>query len=269
MRFANAIDVLNSLPSPPRVLVVEDNATNQLVARSVLAKFGIAPDIAGNGLEAVAAIQRAPYDVVLMDVHMPEMDGLEATRAIRALPDRCSRTPIVALTANAFESDVDVCRSAGMNGHVGKPFRREELLIAIIDAITGKLSFAGQSAQTPSQVQSVPAIDWSVIERFRADSGDEMLHLLIDTYVSEAAGKVAMLGDMLRRGDTSEEAIRLAHALKSASAMAGAAALAGLSADVERALTLRSRTVGADEAREMQEQFDAYRAALVAQGYAA
>src|SRR5207253_9950847 len=121
--------------------------TNQLVVKSVLAKFGIVPDIANNGLEAVEAVGRRPYDVVLMDMHMPELSGLDATRAIRSLRGPEARLPIVALTANAFARDVEDCRRAGMNGHVGKPFRTEELIIALGDALSASGGFAAANAQ--------------------------------------------------------------------------------------------------------------------------
>ena len=270
VRVDNALAALNVLPAPPRLLVVEDNATNQLVVRAVLSKLGITSDMAANGHEALAAMQRAPYDVILMDVHMPEMDGLEATRAIRALPDRRSRVPIIALTANAFDSDVDACRAAGMNGHVGKPFRREELLIAIADAVTDKLAFGRQrKASTLPDALAVPAIDWAVIERFRVASGEEMLHMLLDTYLDDAARKLDRLAGLLRSGASDEEAIRLAHSLKSSSAMAGAAALANLSANVEKTLRQKNGSVGPADATEMESQFAAYRAALAAKGFAA
>jgi CheY-like chemotaxis protein/HPt (histidine-containing phosphotransfer) domain-containing protein len=212
-----------------------------LVVRSVLAKFGITPHLAGNGLEAVEAVKRAVYDVILMDVHMPEMDGLEATRAIRAMSGPHARVPIIALTANAFDSDVLQCRVAGMNGHVGKPFRREELLIALADAIRGKAGFTEPTASNaPVDTSAIegPSIDWNVIEAFRADSGDEMLHLLIDTYLADTAEKLDQFAKLAGRSETTQEAIRIAHSLKSASAMAGAAALSQFAANLEKTLAI-------------------------------
>ena len=114
-----------------RVLMVEDIEINRLLAREVLESFGLEVDEVDNGQKAVEAIDAAPantYDVVLMDIQMPVMDGYEATRAIRALPDKeKAQVPIIAMTANAFEDDRRNSREAGMNGHIAKPFDFDEL----------------------------------------------------------------------------------------------------------------------------------------------
>jgi CheY-like chemotaxis protein/HPt (histidine-containing phosphotransfer) domain-containing protein len=259
-----ALGVVQKLGRPVRLLVVEDNATNLLVANSVLAKFGITPDVAGNGLEALEAIKRTPYDVVFMDVHMPEMDGLEATRAIRALPPPVSTVPIIALTANAFGGDIDNCRKAGMNGHIGKPFRREELIVAIAGVLQGK-RIAQTVAPTIEQSIGAPIIDWSVIEKFRADSGEETLRLLIDTFLADAAAKLERLAEIAKTGGASADALRFAHSLKSSGAMAGARALSQAAAQVEAKLGALGPIAEAD-ALEMQRLFAGYREGLKAHG---
>ena len=114
---------------PLRILVAEDNAVNQKLALRLFSLMGYQADVAGNGIEALEAIERQPYDVVFMDVQMPEMDGLEATRRIRAaLPDS---PRIVAMTANAMDGDREACLEAGMDDYVSKPIRIEELVAAL------------------------------------------------------------------------------------------------------------------------------------------
>ena len=120
---------------PLRILLVEDNAINQKLALRLLGRMGYRADVAGNGLEAIEALQRQPYDVVLMDVQMPEMDGLEATRCIRRLSLEelaASEQPrIIAMTASAMKEDRDACQSAGMDDYVSKPVRVGELVRAL------------------------------------------------------------------------------------------------------------------------------------------
>ncbi|MBP6013826.1 MAG: response regulator [Alphaproteobacteria bacterium] len=268
-RVDAALVAISSLGRPLRLLVAEDNATNQLVVKSVLAKFGIAPDFVGNGLEAIEAVRRKSYDVVLMDVHMPEMDGLSATRAIRGLAGEAARLPIVALTANAFNHDIEECRAAGMTAHVSKPFRTEDLLLALGEAVKGQGGFHAAPARPEEPRIEGPALDWTTIERFRADSGEETLSVLIDTYLADAAEKLVRLGQIAGDATTAAEALRLAHSLKSSSAMAGASALSFMAAQVERDLAQRQGAISASEASDLQSRFENYRQALVARGLAA
>ena len=115
-----------------RVLLAEDNVVNQKVALSMLQKLGFRADVAANGLEVIAAVERQPYDVILMDVQMPEMDGLEASRRLGQLrPDPAQRPWIIALTANAMQGDREMCLAAGMDDYISKPIKRAELLAAI------------------------------------------------------------------------------------------------------------------------------------------
>ncbi len=116
---------------PLRILLAEDNAVNQKLALRLLKRLGYGADVAGNGLEAIEALRRQSYDVVLMDVQMPEMDGLEATRAICAEWEAEKRPRIIALTANVMKEDRDACFAAGMDDYVGKPIRVEELMSAL------------------------------------------------------------------------------------------------------------------------------------------
>jgi CheY-like chemotaxis protein len=114
-----------------RILLVEDNEINQEIARGVLQAAGHEVDVASDGIEAIAAVQAKTYDLVLMDVQMPGMDGITATKTIRVLPHAARDLPILAMTANVLPQQVEEFRAAGMDDHVGKPFRRDELHLAI------------------------------------------------------------------------------------------------------------------------------------------
>jgi signal transduction histidine kinase/ActR/RegA family two-component response regulator len=117
---------------PLRILLVEDNVVNQKLATRLLSRMGYQADLASNGLEAIEAVDRQRYDLVLMDVQMPEMDGLEATANIVKRVPQADRPWIVAMTANAMDGDRERCMEAGMNGYVSKPIRVDELVAAVL-----------------------------------------------------------------------------------------------------------------------------------------
>jgi len=114
-----------------RVLLAEDNAINTLLATALLETVGYSVEVVVDGFQAVAAAQATQFDLILMDVHMPVMDGLDATRRIRELPGEAGAVPIVAMTANAMASDRDACLAAGMNDFVSKPFDAEAFLTVV------------------------------------------------------------------------------------------------------------------------------------------
>jgi CheY-like chemotaxis protein len=116
---------------PLRILLAEDNVVNQKLALRLLLQMGYRADVASNGLEAIQAVERQPYDVILMDVQMPEMDGLEATRHLCARIPAERRPHIIAMTANAMQGDREMCLEAGMDDYVSKPVRVDELVAAL------------------------------------------------------------------------------------------------------------------------------------------
>jgi CheY-like chemotaxis protein/anti-sigma regulatory factor (Ser/Thr protein kinase) len=116
-----------------RVLLAEDNAANRALVAALTAPLDIELHVVENGAEAVSAIQADDYDLVLMDMQMPVMDGPSAARAIRALPGRVALTPIIALTANVLPEQIEQCRAAGMQGHVAKPIDPRALFTAIAE----------------------------------------------------------------------------------------------------------------------------------------
>jgi CheY-like chemotaxis protein len=116
---------------PLRILLAEDNAVNQKLAMRILQQMGYRADLAANGIEAVESVRRQAYDVVLMDVQMPEMDGLEASRRICAMGTPEQRPRIVAMTANAMQGDREMCIDAGMDDYLTKPIRVDRLVEAL------------------------------------------------------------------------------------------------------------------------------------------
>jgi signal transduction histidine kinase/CheY-like chemotaxis protein len=131
-RPANHIDTSFAREHPLRILLAEDNVVNQKVGVAVLKRMGYAPDVVANGLEALAAVGRQPYDVILMDVQMPEMDGLEAARLITEQWEPSQRPRLIALTANVFKSDQEACRNAGMEDFLAKPLNIGTLRDALL-----------------------------------------------------------------------------------------------------------------------------------------
>ena len=144
------------------MLVAEDDAVNRMVVSKMLGAFEVELRVVTDGAEAVAAVSEGDYDVVLMDVRMPEMDGLAATRAIRAEGGRFDTLPIIALTANAFPEDVRICREAGMSDFLAKPLRKPALAAALLRALDGH----SVSEDVPLQPELMPAdVEWTDEER--------------------------------------------------------------------------------------------------------
>jgi signal transduction histidine kinase/ActR/RegA family two-component response regulator len=128
------LDPEQAAKHPLRILLAEDNAVNQKLALKLLSQMGYDADVAANGVEVLQAVERQPYDLVLMDVQMPEMDGLEATRRLVAQRQADERPWIVAMTANAMDGDREKCLDAGMMGYISKPIRVNELADALLTA---------------------------------------------------------------------------------------------------------------------------------------
>jgi len=202
-----------------RVLVAEDNVVNQQVARALLVRRGHDVDVVTNGREAVAALRTRPYDVVLMDVQMPELDGLQATREARTIPG-CEHLPIVAVTAHAFADDRAKFLAAGMSGVVTKPFKPHQLFAAVEGWAEppGPAAEAAAGAATPIDLVALRA-------SLRAGGVEDMLEPLVASFLKDAPSRLAGIEDAVRAGDA--ERVRLAaHAYRSSAAQLGALALA-------------------------------------------
>jgi CheY-like chemotaxis protein len=141
--------------------VVEDNQVNQLLVTTILAKAGMRAEVAANGVEAVQAVHARNFDVILMDMQMPEMDGLEATKRIRQLGAMGRAVPIIAMTANAMQEDRRRCLEAGMNDFVAKPIDSAELLRKIAAHCRAEIDEAALHAATPAAAPETLSDDQS------------------------------------------------------------------------------------------------------------
>ena len=242
-----------------RVLMAEDNGVNQVVARNMLRSLGCRYDIVPNGQDALEAVQRGGYDLVLMDCQMPVMDGYAASRAIRsweaALPAP-QRIPIVALTANALVGDAEACLAAGMDDHLAKPYSRKQLgtVMArwlpeqLVDrrngpAPTQPAALQATATANPGTVEGAQpgslgalALDHKALANIRAldeDGQTAVLDEVIGMYLDEAPQHLSLLRSAQQAGDAATMG-RVAHAFKSSSLNVGAASLGELCRQLER-----------------------------------
>ena len=196
-----------------RLLVAEDNAVNRRLALALLGKLGYHADVVENGREALDALERQLYDAVLMDVQMPELDGLEATRRIRARFGPGEGPTIIAMTANAMQGDREECLAAGMDDHVPKPIRIDDLSRAL-----ARCRRISERRDDPS-MHSERAVDVTALENLASslggsDEGWEAVDDLIAAFLEDAPTEIATLRDAVDRRDAAKTR-RVAHTLKS------------------------------------------------------
>ena len=222
---------------PLKILVAEDNAINQKLALLLLERMGYRADIVANGIEAIDALKRQSYDVVLMDVHMPEMDGLAATRKICELWHD-ERPQIVAMTANAMHGDREQCLQAGMDSYVSKPIRVNELIQALERCAAALQSARAietpqledhESVTQPITAASVEnsAIDYTALNATLDAVGDDRkqyLSILLEMYTQDAPQLLSKMREAITQSNSSDLNMA-AHTLKSSSASLGAITL--------------------------------------------
>ena len=243
-----------ALRLPLKVLVTDDNVINQKVATRLLQQFGYAADLASNGAEAIAALEKIHYDVVFMDVQMPGMDGLETTKRIREMETRLSRKParIIAMTANAMIGDRDKCLAAGMDDYLAKPVRPEGLQAAIErSAAVSPPNAAGDSSapaaktensQNAGPAESTPAptkilsdaelIDMDHLMEFSGGSRTSLFEIT-DLYFSQTTEQLDRLEAAFEQHDAAAVA-RIAHSSAGASGVCGILAMESLFRRAER-----------------------------------
>jgi len=242
---------------PLRVLLTDDNLINQKVASRLLQQMGYQADIAKNGLEAIRALERQPYDLILMDVQMPEMDGLEATRRIRQRQQEPSAPPhfkqpilIVAMTANVMQGDREKCVAAGMDEYLPKPIRPETLqalierLAASIGSSAANAPVSGAIISSPPAAEEISApfvvpaagaqsaiVDMDRLMEFCGGSAENFAELA-GLYLKQTADQIEQMTTALRH-ERPDKAARVAHSCAGASATCGVNVIVPLLRQIE------------------------------------
>lgn len=236
---------------PLRILVAEDNVINQKLTLRILQKMGYLADVAGNGVEVLDALRRQNYDVVLMDVQMPEMDGLEATRNIVTHWPEHTRPKIIAMTANAMQGDREKCIDAGMDDYISKPILVEEVQRVLEQ--WGPTAFTEKAAiRAPTPI--VPIIDLSIIAGLREMSEKDepsFLSELIDLFVELSPQLVNEIKQSAQQADA-VNMTQAAHKLKGSSFNLGARHLADICQQIET----KGRSSDFSEIRSLVEQLE-------------
>ncbi|MEX2588050.1 MAG: response regulator [Actinomycetota bacterium] len=249
-----------------RLLIVEDHPVNQEVARGIVAKLGYRCDLAANGREALGALSQRSYDAVIMDCHMPEMDGFQATAEIRRRERDSEHIPIIAMTAGALVEDREKCLAAGMDDYLAKPVKELEMEAVLRRSLPNGSGAAKSesppSGATPAGNGSVDASQLEALQQLAEISGDPaFLTNLISEYFADAAAQLRAMRQAADRNDQSS-ITRAAHRIKGASATVGAAAMATASANIERSAA-RGETPAREVLDKMEEELqrtsDAFR----------
>ncbi|HJQ29832.1 MAG TPA: ATP-binding protein, partial [Rubrobacter sp.] len=251
--------------SPARVLVAEDTLTNRMVAVELLKRRGYDVDVVSNGAEAVEALSGTGYAAILMDIQMPEMDGYEATREIRRREGDAHRTPIIAMTAHALQSDREKALSSGMDDYLSKPVRPEQL-----DRVLERwISQAPRHGRTPGRttIGSTAAddsLDQTVLADLRTiqqEGGANIVEMLIESFLDETPTHVAALREAAAQGDTTLFK-RKAHALNGICRGVGASRMASICQELERLAGLGDMTRAPDMLGRLGEEFSRVRTML-------
>jgi PAS domain S-box-containing protein len=239
----------DSLAKRARVLVVEDNSVNQLVAIGQLQRLGHGCVVASSGAEAIDAISREKFDIVLMDIQMPDMDGYEATRRIRHMPAPTCDIPVIAITAHALSGEREKCIAAGMNDYLAKPVSLEQVGAVI------RLWANRDSKETAAAPDLMEQDDQYVLDRERVSSflaisrtQEGFLEGLVKTFREDVPSRIDTLRSAAANGDAHDLALA-AHAMKSSSGSVGAKRMLAMASSLEQ--NARSgRLDGADAAIE-------------------
>jgi signal transduction histidine kinase/DNA-binding response OmpR family regulator len=249
---------------PLRILLAEDNVVNQQVGLHLLQRMGYRADVAGNGLEVLAALRRQPYDVVLMDVQMPEMDGLATARRIVSEWSLAQRPRIIAMTANAMQGDREMCLDAGMDDYVSKPIRVEELSRVLSNCQVIQERLVPTVEVEPESVEG-EAFDIAAFREVQEMlDEDEILIKVIDRYLEDTPKLLQSIATSIAQEDASELEWA-AHSLKSTSAMLGAKRFAQLCGDLEAIARTGTLTDTPVKVLQAKTEYEKVKTALLAQ----
>jgi len=221
---------------PLRLLAAEDNQVNQKVLLYILERLGYEADIVENGCEVLEALKEKEYDVILMDIQMPEMDGLEATRQIRAAETDHTDLRIIAMTAYAFQEDAEKCIQAGMDDYISKPIQIEALMSALSQRPYVSVPDQRQEPQITKTGSLIPKTGSLVLETAKVQELMERYgsgaNRLIEVFLTTAPVQIDEMRTSIRDGNLSS-LMRIAHALKSSSAIFGAHLMTALCRRIE------------------------------------
>jgi CheY-like chemotaxis protein/HPt (histidine-containing phosphotransfer) domain-containing protein len=231
------------LQAPLRILLAEDNVVNQRMAQLLLERLSQTADIVSNGIEAVEAATRLPYDVILMDVLMPELDGLDATRQIRERLPKDRQPRIVAMTANALTGDRELCLAAGMDDYISKPVQLDELARVLLRQ---QVHVEAAPPSVATTHESLAEFRQEPIDRLIAAAGAKGAGFVLGAMVDSAPRMLEGLRSALADGNT-KELRRNAHSLKANAATVGADALAQMFQELEDLATSGDLSAAADK----------------------
>ncbi len=209
-----------------RILVAEDSSANQMIIRMMLERLGAHVDLVGDGREAVEAVQSLPYDLVLMDINMPTMDGVAATRAIRNLPDVSPDLPIISMTAYAMQGDREALLNEGLSDYIAKPIKRSELTAVLSrwllkEDLISATPFVEQVEPEPKGQDDIPLFDPSALDDLLGWAGPDGGRHVVNVFAQEFEERFEAMGSMIAEGDV-DSANREAHTIKGAAAGVGA-----------------------------------------------
>jgi two-component system, sensor histidine kinase and response regulator len=224
-----------------QLLLVEDNPVNQEVALAMLEELGLKADCAWDGEQALEKLAARRYDVVLMDCHMPKLDGYATTRRLRQIEGASgqARTPVIALTANALSGDAQLCLDAGMDGYLSKPFSVDEIYMTL-KPYGQKSKRSPRAPERTAPASAAPNLTGTTLDEralqqirsLRQPDGPDLLKKIVDLYISNSRTLIETLRDAIIRSDA-PGVVQAAHSLKSSSANVGATALTELCAQLE------------------------------------